>query len=38
MDKYRVKLADSNGRRAAQELCCFPPKADTTFFLANTIV
>ena len=23
MDKYREKFADSNGRRAALELCCF---------------
>ena len=37
MDKFKVSFADSNGRRAALELCCFPPKADTTFFLANTI-
>jgi hypothetical protein len=37
MDKFKVSFADSNGRRAALELCCFSPKADTTLFLANTI-
>ena len=27
MDKYRVKFADSTGRSAALELCCFCRKA-----------